>query len=139
MPITPSGTRILPTWMPEGRYLKSRISRIENVIKAYGGHDYLQNIKIEFTGLRHGEKLYEELLNNSNIEVSFTAYDAEGKGYVFTLPAANVSTYLVNASGGSDSDLMVSISLTALRDAANTNPALRKLVFIDRIGGPLLT
>lgn len=86
-----------------------------------------------------GATFYEELLNNSNIEVSFTAYDAEGNGYVFTLPAANVSTYSVNASGGSDSDLMVSISLTALRDAANTNPALRKLVFIDRIGGPLLT
>lgn len=86
-----------------------------------------------------GATFYRELLDNSNLEIAFTSYDAEGNGYIFTFPAANVSTYTVNASGGSDSDLMASISLTALRDAANTNPALRKVVFIDRVGAPLLT
>ena len=85
-----------------------------------------------------GAVFYSELLNNSNVEIAFTSYDAEGNGYIFTLPAANVSSYTVNASGGSDSDLMASISLTALRDAANTVPALRKVVFIDRVGAPLL-
>ena len=85
-----------------------------------------------------GATFYKELLDNSNIEIAFTSYDAEGNGYIFTLPAANVSSYTVNASGGSDSDLMASISLTALRDAANTVPALRKVVFIDRVGAPLL-
>ena len=86
-----------------------------------------------------GATFYKELLDNSNIEIAFTSYDAEGNGYIFTLPAANVSSYTVNASGGSDSDLMASISLTALRDAANPVPALRKVVFIDRVGAPLLT
>ena len=86
-----------------------------------------------------GATFYKELLDNSNIEIAFTSYDAEGNGYIFTLPAANVSSYTVNASGGSDSDLMASISLTALRDAANTVPALRKVLFIDRVGAPLLT
>ena len=86
-----------------------------------------------------GATFYKELLDNSNIEIAFTSYDAEGNGYIFTLPAANVSSYTVNASGGSDSDLMASISLTALRDAANAVPALRKVVFIDRVGAPLLT
>ena len=86
-----------------------------------------------------GATFYKELLDNSNIEIAFTSYDAEGNGYIFTLPAANVSSYTVNASGGSDSDLMASISLTALRDAANTVPALRKVVFIDRVGAALLT
>lgn len=85
-----------------------------------------------------GATFYRELLDNSNIEIAFTSYDAEGNGYIFTMPAANVSTYTVNASGGSDSDLMASITLTALRDAANTNPALRKVIFIDRVGAPLL-
>ena len=85
-----------------------------------------------------GATFYKELLDNSNIEIAFTSYDAEGNGYIFTLPAANVSSYTVNASGGSDSDLMASISLTALRDAANTVPALRKVLFIDRVGAPLL-
>ena len=86
-----------------------------------------------------GATFYKELLDNTNIEIAFTSYDAEGNGYIFTLPAANVSSYTVNASGGSDSDLMASISLTALRDAANTVPALRKVLFIDRVGAPLLT
>lgn len=85
-----------------------------------------------------GATFYDEFLSNANVEVAFTSYDAEGNGYVFTLPAANVSTYTVNASGGSDSDLMASISLTALRDAGNANPALRKVAFIDRIGAPLV-
>ena len=86
-----------------------------------------------------GATFYRELIDNTNIEIVFTSYDAEGNGYIFTLPAANVSTYTVNASGGSDSELMASISLTALRDAANPNAALRKVVFIDRVGAPLLT
>ena len=86
-----------------------------------------------------GATFYQELIDNSNIEIAFTSYDAQGNGYIFTLPAANVSSYTVNASGGSDSDLMASISLTALRDAANPVPALRKVVFIDRVGAPLLT
>lgn len=81
-----------------------------------------------------GATFYEEFLENENVEIAFTSYDAEGNGYIFTLPAANVSTYSVNASGGSDSDLMASISLTALRDAKNPIPALRKVVFIDRVG-----
>lgn len=85
-----------------------------------------------------GATFYKELLDNSNLEVAFTSYDAEGNGYIFTLPAANVSSYSVNASGGSDSDLMASISLTALRDAANAVPALRKVVFIDRVGEALM-
>ena len=86
-----------------------------------------------------GATFYQEMLDNTNIEIAFTSYDAEGNGYIFTLPAANVSSYTVNGSGGSDSDLMASISLTALRDAANPVPALRKVVFIDRVGAPLLT
>lgn len=86
-----------------------------------------------------GATFYRELLDNSNLEIAFTSYDAEGNGYIFTFPAANVSTYTVNGSGGSDSDLMASISLTALRDAANAVPALRKVVFIDRVGAPLLS
>lgn len=85
-----------------------------------------------------GATFYKELLDNSNVEIAFTSYDAEGNGYIITLPAANVSTYSTNGSGGSDSDLMASISLTALRDAANPDATLRRVIFIDRVGGPLL-
>ena len=80
-----------------------------------------------------GATFYSQLLNNSNIEVAFTAIDTDGNGYVFTFPAANVSTYTVNA-GGKDADLMAQITLTALLDLGNVTPALRKVVFIDRVG-----
>lgn len=80
-----------------------------------------------------GATFYSQLLNNSNIEVAFTAIDTDGNGYVFTFPAANVSTYTVNA-GGKDADLMAQITLTALLDLGNITPALRKVAFIDRVG-----
>lgn len=80
-----------------------------------------------------GATFYSQLLNNSNIEVAFTAIDTDGNGYVFTFPAANVSTYTVNA-GGKDADLMAQITLTALLDLGNVTPALRKVAFIDRVG-----
>lgn len=80
-----------------------------------------------------GATFYSEFLGNTNIEIAFTAFDVDGNGYVFTFPAANVSTYTVNA-GGKDADLMAQISLTALLDLGNAVPALRKVMFIDRIG-----
>lgn len=83
-----------------------------------------------------GATFYDEFLNNSNLEVAFTCFDVDGNGYVFTLPAANVATYSVNA-GGKDADLMAQISLTALQDASNTDATLRKVMFIDRMGEAL--
>jgi hypothetical protein len=80
-----------------------------------------------------GRAFFAEFLSNANSELAFTAFDVEGNGYVFTLPKVNVSSYTVNA-GGKDDDLMASISLTALLDNANAVAALRKVMFIDRIG-----
>ena len=80
-----------------------------------------------------GREFYDEFLANTNKEVAFTAFDTSGNGYVFTFPKANISSYTVNA-GGKDADLMASISVTALLDNANANAALRKVMFIDRLG-----
>jgi len=80
-----------------------------------------------------GAAFYSKVLDNTNTEIVFTSYDAEGNGYVFTFPTCNVSSYKV-AAGGKDSDLMVQISFTPLQDISNATAALRKLVFIDRLG-----
>ena len=80
-----------------------------------------------------GATFYEELLSNANIEVAFTTFDAEGNGYIFTFPMCNVSSYTVNA-GSQDADLLAQISVTPLLDLSNPVPALRKVVFIDRVG-----
>lgn len=80
-----------------------------------------------------GAMFFDKLVNNANSEIVFTSFDADGNGYVFTLPAANTGSYKVNASG-KDSDMLVTVEFTALRDAGNANAALRKTIFIDRIG-----
>lgn len=86
-----------------------------------------------------GAKFYDEFLQNKNMEIAFTAFDVDGNGYVFTLPRANVTSYTCNGSA-KDQDLLAQISLTGLMDMANTDPALRgKVLFIDRIGAPLVT
>lgn len=80
-----------------------------------------------------GRAFFQEMVDNDNFEVAFTAFDAVGNGYVFTLPKANVASYTVNA-GSRDADLMVSIEVTGLLDKGNALPALRKVMFIDRLG-----
>ena len=84
-----------------------------------------------------GRAFYDEFLSNTDMEIAFTAFDTLGNGYVFTLPKANISSYSISA-GGKDQDLMASISVTGLLDLGNADAALRKVMFIDRIGAALV-
>lgn len=84
-----------------------------------------------------GAAFYDKFLANANTEFVFTAFDADGNGYVFTLPSANISSYKVNA-GGKDSDMLVTVELTALRDASNADSTLRKVLFVDRVGAAVV-
>ena len=77
--------------------------------------------------------LFTKFKNNTNSSIIFSSVDGAGNGYVFTIPVANISTWKTNASG-KDSDMMVDIQFTGLRDAANATPALQKAIFIDRVG-----
>ena len=85
----------------------------------------------------NGRAFYDEFLSNANMEIAFTTFDTQGNGYIFTLPQANISSYSLNA-GGKDQDLMASISVTGLLDLGNADAALRKVMFIDRIGAALV-
>lgn len=81
-----------------------------------------------------GAKFYDEFLLNKNVEISFTAFDTEGNGYIFTLPQANVSTYTANGTA-KDQDLLAQISMTGLMNLSTTNPdLLGKVLIIDRVG-----
>lgn len=84
-----------------------------------------------------GAAFFAEFLSNTNQEFVFTAFDAQNNGYVFTLPSANISSYKVNA-GGKDSDMLVTVELTALRDAGNADANLRQVMFIDRVGAAVV-
>ena len=70
---------------------------------------------------------------NQNQAVSFATTDAAGNGYIVTLPACSITKWKSNASA-KDQDQMVDLTLMALRDAANPTVALRRAIFIDRVG-----
>jgi hypothetical protein len=84
-----------------------------------------------------GAQFFSKFKANTNTEIVFTAFDTSGNGYVFTLPTANISSYKVNA-GGKDSDMLVTIELSGLRDAGNSDATLRQVLFIDRIGAAVV-
>ena len=77
--------------------------------------------------------IFNKFKNNQYTEVCFSSMDADGNGYMFTLPRCNIASYSTNASG-KDQDMMLSISLEALRDAGNADATLRQVVFVDRVG-----
>ncbi len=83
-----------------------------------------------------GRAFFQEMYDNSNFELGFTVFDSLGNGYAFVFPKANVSTYTTSA-GSKDADMMVTVELTALLDKGNAIPALRKVMFIDRMGAPV--
>lgn len=77
--------------------------------------------------------LFDKFISNTNVALTFSSLDAAGNGYVFTLPKANLSKVSTTA-GGKDSDMVLSIEFTGLRDLGNAVPALRQVLFIDRVG-----
>ena len=77
--------------------------------------------------------LFDRFISNANSQIIFSSVDGAGNGYVFTLPAANISTHKINA-GSKDTDVMASISFMGLNDDSNAVSALRKTLFVDRIG-----
>lgn len=75
-----------------------------------------------------GRTFYEQMLDNSDLEVAFSSFDPVGNGYVYTMPRGNVSDYTLNGDGGNDSDLMASVTVTGLLDPNNV------VLAIDRVG-----
>lgn len=78
-------------------------------------------------------ELFNKFNNNENISLVVSTLDNNGNGYVITIPKANLSS-LKTSAGSKDQDMMLSIEVTGLRDLANADPALRQLIFVDRVG-----
>ena len=76
---------------------------------------------------------FNQFVQNANQQIIFTSLDDSGNGYVFTIPAANMTTYATQA-GGMDEEMMASMSFRALRHDAAPDAALRRCIFIDRVG-----
>lgn len=81
--------------------------------------------------------IFDKFVANTNTSLIFSTMDGSGNGYVFSMPVVNISSYQVTA-GGKDADLMAEVQFTALRDAANADATLQKVVFIDAFGSAAL-
>jgi hypothetical protein len=80
--------------------------------------------------------LYDKFLANTYTSIVVSSVDPSGNGYVFTFPRVNIKSSKIVA-GAKDQDLMASFELEFLSDDANAIPALRKTLFIDRVGAAL--
>lgn len=80
--------------------------------------------------------MFTKFRQNVNTSLIFSSTDNDGNGYIFSLPVLNITSYKSNASA-KDQDQMLDITFTALADRGNAVEALRKLLFIDRVGNPV--
>ena len=80
---------------------------------------------------------FDQFIQNTNQQIIFTSLDDSGNGYVFTIPAGNMTSYQTQA-GGTDQEMMASMSFKALRDDAAADAARRRCIFIDRVGAAVV-
>jgi hypothetical protein len=77
--------------------------------------------------------LYNKFLNDTYTSFTVSTQDTAGNGYVITYPKAMLTSGKIVA-GSKDTDIMAEFDYTAYSDKGNANPALRKTMFIDRVG-----
>jgi hypothetical protein len=77
--------------------------------------------------------LYDKFIGDVYTSLVVSTQDSAGNGYVITLPKVMLSGGKVVA-GSKDTDIMAEFDYTAYSDKTNANVALRKTMFIDRVG-----
>lgn len=105
------------------------IGHLGSVAISNGTINCTLNIQVYFAN----KDMFTKFVNNTDTSFVFSSTDMAGNGYIITIPRANISSYKSNASG-KDNDQMLDLSVTALADEDNAVAALRKLLFIDRLG-----
>jgi hypothetical protein len=80
--------------------------------------------------------MYDKFLANTYTSLAVSSIDSTGAGYVFTLPKVSLMSSKIVA-GAKDQDLMATFEIMAVSDDANAIAALRKTIFIDRVGPAL--
>jgi hypothetical protein len=77
--------------------------------------------------------LYDKFKNDAYTSFTVSTQDTAGNGYVITYPKAQLTNAKIVA-GSKDTDIMAEFDYTAYSDKGNASPALRKTMFIDRVG-----
>lgn len=77
--------------------------------------------------------LFDKFVSDVYTSMVVSCQDSSGNGYVFTYPRIMLMSSKTVASG-KNGDVMADFTFTAFSDDANAIPALRKTLFIDRVG-----
>lgn len=77
--------------------------------------------------------MYDKFLANTYTSIMVSSIDSAGAGYVFVFPKVNLMSSKIVA-GAKDQDLMASFEVMMVADDSNATAALRKTIFIDRVG-----
>jgi hypothetical protein len=81
------------------------------------------------------DTLYDQFVDNENVEVAMTAFDSEGYGYVFTYPKANITSHETSIQGNNQ-DVLASVELTGLQINSTDAKINGGVLFVDRIKFP---
>lgn len=77
--------------------------------------------------------LYDKFINDVYTSLIVATQDAAANGYVYTYPRVQLTSAKIVA-GAKNQDIMAQFDWKAYSDDANATAALRKTVFIDRLG-----
>ncbi len=77
--------------------------------------------------------LYDKFLNDTYTSLIVSSADAANYGYVLSFPKVMLTKAKIEA-GSRDTDIMASFEWVAYADVANATAALRKTMFMDRLG-----
>lgn len=81
--------------------------------------------------------MYADFESDTYTSISLSVQDSAGNGYVISLPRVLLTSAKVQA-GSKDQDLMATFEYQAYADLTNAVPALRKTIFMDRVGVAVL-
>jgi hypothetical protein len=76
---------------------------------------------------------FDKFLNDTYTQLVVSIADAAKNGYVFSMPRVLLMNSKITA-GSKNQDIMASFDYVAFSDDANATAAMRKTLFIDRLG-----
>lgn len=108
-----------------------KIAELAKKLIRLSGYNPGVDIKIKYTGLRPGEKLYEELLNNAENTVN-TYHDkiliAKVREVEYNTLISQIDELIEKARSRSSSDIMVATLKEMVPEYVTSNPAYEKLL-----------
>jgi hypothetical protein len=125
-----------------GTFIKSMSMNIDNTLRGQKALANLGNIGIGVGDFKvsgsmevyfsNGD-MYDKFTDDTYTQIIVGSQDLSRNGYVFTLPRVLLMGGNITA-GAKNQDVMATFEYMAFADDANANAALRKTMFIDRVG-----